>query len=166
MIIILELLISCFTTCVLFHQSPALIVLYHACSLLVITYISLPALVCLYSQHGFQYMLFWFGYIDTRVLILARHLAYTIPLTGEFLTTLDPHVQISEFGACGFSRLLIRDVQQKRGSSADRLRSYPSGPPARSRVFPLWLMSALCTVHYCISPCILAIAPIGDVISL
>jgi len=35
----------------------------------------------------------WFGFIDTRVLIFARHLAFTLPLAGEFcLTPLDPHV--------------------------------------------------------------------------
>ena len=37
-IIILYMFTSCHTTCVLFHQSPALIIVHHACSLLDITY--------------------------------------------------------------------------------------------------------------------------------
>jgi len=45
------------------------------------------------------------------------------------LNPMDSHIQVSEFRACGFSRLLIRDVKQKRGSLEDRLKSYPSRPP-------------------------------------
>jgi len=101
---------------------PVLLLLFYSISLLLLSYytmhvfclisltISLPAPVCLCSRHGFQYILFWFRFINTRVLILARHLAFTTPLVGEFLTLLDPHVQISELGAYGFSRLLIRDA--------------------------------------------------------
>jgi len=44
----------------------------------------IPALVCLCLQHSFQCMLFWFEFIDTRVLIPARHLAFIIWLIGEF----------------------------------------------------------------------------------
>jgi len=84
-------------------------------------FVSLTAPVCLCSRQNFQYMLFWLRLIDARVLISARHLAFTTPLVGEYLTPLDLHVQIPEFGACGFSRLLIRDAQRERGSSADRL---------------------------------------------
>ena len=51
------------------------------------------------------------------------------------LTPLDPHVQISELRAYGFSRMLIRNAQRKRGSSAVRLRPYPSRPPARLSSF-------------------------------
>jgi len=70
-------------------------------------------------------------FIDTDVPDYARHLAFIIPLVGEFLTLLDLHVQIPEFEACGFSQLLIRDAQRKCRSSADLLKPYPSGPPAR-----------------------------------
>jgi len=73
--------------------------------------ISLPAPICMCSWHDFQYILFWFGFIDTRVFIPACHSAFTISLIGEFLTSLNSHVQILEFRACGFSRLLIRDAQ-------------------------------------------------------
>jgi len=49
---------------------------------------------------------------------------------GEFhLTPLDSHVQVKELGACGFSLLLIRVAQLKRGSPADRSELYPSRPP-------------------------------------
>jgi len=52
-----------FTTFILSHWSPALIILYHACCLLdittvyFITYCPLPAPVCLCSWHDFQCML-------------------------------------------------------------------------------------------------------------
>ena len=50
---ILYLLTSDFITCILFHQSPTLILLYHVYSLLDVTcYISLVP-VCMYSQHDF-----------------------------------------------------------------------------------------------------------------
>ena len=39
----------------------------------------------------------WFSFIDTRVLIFARHLAFASPLAWEFyLTPLDPNVQVLE----------------------------------------------------------------------
>jgi len=41
---------------------------------------------------------------------------HSSPTYWGVLTPLDLHVQISEFGACGFSPLLIRDAQRKRGS--------------------------------------------------
>jgi len=47
----------------------------------------------------------WFEFIDTRVLIFVRHLALRTT-RWEVLTPLDSHVQVLEFGACGFSRLL------------------------------------------------------------
>ena len=39
------------------------------------------------------------------------------------LTPLDPHVQVLELGACGFSQLLIRMAQLKRGSLADKSKA-------------------------------------------
>ena len=57
---------------------------------------------------------------------------------GEYhLTPLDSHVQVLEFGACGFSQLLIRVAQLKRGSLADRPEPYPFGPLCVFRVFLL-----------------------------
>jgi len=58
-IIILYMFTSCFTTCVLFHQSPALIIVHHACSLLDITYYffacsSMPVLMTQFSMHVYK----------------------------------------------------------------------------------------------------------------
>jgi len=94
----------------------------------------------------------WFGFIDTHVLINARHLAFASPLFGEFyLTPLDPHVQVMELGTCGFPQLLIRVVQLKRGSPVDRPEPYPSRPLCVSLEFSFCKhMSAPCTVHTCI----------------
>ena len=41
---------------------------------------------------------FWFEFIDTRVLVLARHLALILHSLGSFLTPLNLYVQIPEFG--------------------------------------------------------------------
>ena len=57
--------------------------------------------------------------MDTRVLActpLGSHLT----TRWEVLTPLDLYVQILELETCGFSRLLVRDMQRKRGSLADR----------------------------------------------
>ena len=51
------------------------------------------------------------------------------------LTPLDLRVQILELEARGFFRLLIRDAQQKCGSSTDRPKSVPSIPPTRLSSF-------------------------------
>ena len=82
-ITMLYLLTSYFTTCVLFLQSPALIILYHTCSQLDIELLSLLGPACWYSRHGFNAYL-WLGFIDTHVLISTRHLAFASPLAGEF----------------------------------------------------------------------------------
>jgi len=150
---------------------PGLPLVFYSTSLLLLSYytmhilylisltISLPAPVCLCSWYGFQYKLFWFRFIDTLVLIPAHHLTFTTPLVGEFLTPLNLHVQISELGACGFSWLLIRDAQLKRGSSADRLRPYPSRPSARLSSFLFVTRERLLYCSLVISLYILAFAP-------
>ena len=72
MAIILYSFMSCLSTYILFHQSPALVV-YTMCLSMLAT---------------------WLSYHHSP---------------GEFyLTPLDPHVQVMELGACGFSQLLIR----------------------------------------------------------
>jgi len=103
----------------------------------------------------------WFGFIDTLMLISARHLAFASPLAGGVLTPLDPHVQVLELGARGFSWLLTWEVQRQLGSPADHLKLYPSSPPCAPLEFSLCkLVSAFCTVHSCTSFCMLAFAPI------
>jgi len=135
-IIILLMFTSWLTTCVLFHQSPVLIILYHACSCLISLTISLPTPVCMCSRHDFQCMF----------MIQIYRYTCTYPYTPldiqhttrwRVLTPLDLHVQILELGAFEFSRLLIKDAQLKRESSADRLRPYPFKPLARLSSFPL-----------------------------
>ena len=96
---------------------------------------------------------------------LSSHVTWHyITTRWEVLTPLDPHVQVSELGPCGFSQLLIRDVQLKRESSAE---PYPSRPSCASLEFSFCkLVSVICIVHTYTSLCILAFAPIGDVIFL
>jgi len=60
----------------------------------------------------FSMLIYDFGFIDTHVLILARHLAFASPLAWGVLTPLDPHVQVLELEARGFSLLLIRVAQR------------------------------------------------------
>ena len=91
---------SCLTSSILFHWSPVLIILYHVYSLLDITYYlsvcsCLPVLTIWFSIHAPSIWIYRY-----TMLIPARHLAFTTPLLGEFLTPLDPHVQIPELGAC------------------------------------------------------------------
>jgi len=128
----------------------------------------LISLLCsgVYAHNTVFNAYFWFRFIDTRVLVPACHLAFITPLVGEFLTPLDPHVQILKLGACRFFRWMIRDVQRKCGLSADRPYPFPFRPPARLSNFSFQLVSFFYTVHYCISLYILAFAPIGDVIFL
>ena len=143
-----SLLSSCFTLDSRFYDCyirVAYILLYHLCSILPVfcSYLIMPWVFPAWYQLLYIYLLLhacahntifnscsWFGFIDTCVLIYARHLAFASPLAGEFcLTPLDPHVQVMELGACGFSQLLIRVAQLKRGSPADRSEPHPSRPP-------------------------------------
>ena len=92
-IIILYLFISYLITCVLFYQSPALIILYHACSLLDViyylsTYSCMPVFTTWFSIHVLLIRIY--GY--TRA-YPCTSLAVTIPLVGES-APLDNHVQI------------------------------------------------------------------------
>ena len=83
------------------------------------------------------------------------------------LTLLDPHVQVSEFGACRFSRMVINDAQLKRESTSRPSEALSFQAPCASLEFSFCkLVSAFCTVHTCISLCILAFVLIGDVIFL
>ena len=110
-IIIILYVFSCLTTGVLFLWSPVLIILYHACSLLDIIY-HLSTCFCMHVLTvRFSIYVPWLRFIDTRVLIPARHFSFITPLVGEFLIPLDPHVQIPELGAFRFFQLLIRDEQ-------------------------------------------------------
>ena len=97
--------------------------------------ISLLAPVCLCSWHGFECML-WFGFFGTRVLDLAHHLALASPLAGEFWL---PRILISRSQNLKLvdspTLMLIRYAQLKRGSTADRLKPYPSRLPCLTLKF-------------------------------
>jgi len=70
-------------------------------------------------------------FIDTRVPVPVRHLAFTTPLVREFLTPLDPYIQILEVEACGFPRLPIRDMQLCVDRRQTSPRPYLPGPHAQ-----------------------------------
>ena len=104
-VIILSRFTSCLTTCVLFHQSPTLILSYHEYSLLDITYyistyFCMPVLTTRFSMHVYN--------SDYRYTCayLRTPLGISITIRRGVLTLLDPHVQVSELGAYGFSQLL------------------------------------------------------------
>ena len=83
-IIILCVYSSWLTTCVLFHQSHVLIISYHACFLLDITYYLFACSYMYMLMTRFLMHALGLGFIDTRVFILARHLAFATPLVEEF----------------------------------------------------------------------------------
>ena len=101
---------SCFITCVLFHQSLALILLYHEYFLFDITcYLSICFCVLVFTT--------WFS-IHVYDSNLSIHVCLSLTLFGihhttrwGVLTPLDPHVQIPELETCEFSRLLIKVAQ-------------------------------------------------------
>ena len=108
---------------------------------------------------------FWFRFIDTRVLVPARHLAFTT----RWGVSDSPGSLCPDLGA--WSLWILPDADQRCAAEAwiiCRLSGAPSSqtPLLVSRVFFLQFVSAFCTIHYCISLYILAFAPFGDVISL
>jgi len=150
-----------------FYFTSLLLLSYHtmSSSCLISLAIYLPASVCLSSRHGS--MMFMIRIYRYTCAYFRTSLGISITTCWGVLTPLDPHVQVLEFGACGFSQLLIRVTQMKRGSPADYPEPYPSRPSYASLEFSFYkLLSAICTVHACISPCILAFSPMGDVIFL
>ena len=86
---------------------------------------SLPAPACLCLRQGFQciFMIWIYRYTCAY---LCTPLGIRNTSRWGVLTPLDLDVQISELGAYGLSRMLIRDAQLKCESLADRLRLYPS----------------------------------------
>jgi len=144
-----QLLSSSFTSDFRFydyHTIPVHILLYHlwsippvSCYYHLISYMFPPwyQLMSLYlilhaGTHDTVFNAYlWLGFIDTHVLISARHLAFASPLAGEFWLLWILMSRFLELGACGFSQLLIRVAQLKRGSPADRPEPHPFKPPTR-----------------------------------
>jgi len=134
MIIILYLLISCLSTCIPFYLSPVLFLSYHVfpCSISLTLYLLVPVWLC--PRHDFQCIFMTWIYRYTCA-YLNTPSGFRIATRRGVLTPLDPHVQVLELGACGFSQLLIRVAQLKRGSLEDRPEPYPSRPPCASLEF-------------------------------
>ena len=100
----LYLLLSYYTMCILCWMSPAISLLFlYTCTHNTIFY------VCL-----------WFGFIDTRVLIYARHLAFASPLAGEFWL---PWILMSGLGVWSLWILPVTDL---RGAAVAWIPSRPS----------------------------------------
>jgi len=108
----------------------------------------------------------WFGFIDTRVLIYAHHLALASPLAGEFWL---PWILMYRSQSLEHVNFPVADL---RGAAVALISSRLSealsfqSPCASLEFFHCKLVSAICTVHTCTSLCILVFAPIGDVIFL
>ena len=108
----------------------------------------------------------WFGFINTSVLIFARHLAFATPLVREFWL---PGSSCPDPGARSWWILLVAD---QSGAAEvwiiDILSEALSfHTPCSSLKFSFcnsW--ASFCIVHDCISLCILAFVPISDVIFL
>ena len=110
-IIILYLLMSYFSTCILSHLPPALILSYHEYSLLDInccisTCSCILVLTTRFTMHVYDSDLLIY------VCLLSTPFGIRITTRRGVLTPLDPHVQVLELGACGFSQLLIRVAQR------------------------------------------------------
>jgi len=89
-----------------------------------------PMLTTQFSTYAFQFDLS----IHMCLLVHATWPHFTYSL-GSFLTTLDLHVQISELRVCGFSLLLIRVAQRKRGLLVNRSELFLPAPPTRLQSF-------------------------------
>jgi len=93
---------------------PALPLVFYSTSLLLLSYYSMSipylislaiyllALVCLCSWHGFQCM-FMIQIYRYTCAYLCTPFGISITARWRILTPLDPHVQVSEIGAYGFS---------------------------------------------------------------
>ena len=90
---------------------------------------------CVCSRYGFQRMLLIQIYRYTCA-CLCTPLGIHHTTRWRVSDSLRSHAHIPEFGACGFSWLLIKDAQRKRGSSADRPKPFPFRPPVRLLSFP------------------------------
>ena len=96
---------------------PALPLMFYSINLLLSTYSTMcipclmsfaiypPVSACMFSRHGFQCMFIIQIYRYTSV-YLCMPLGISITTRRGVLTPLNPHVQVSELGACGFSQLL------------------------------------------------------------
>ena len=87
-----------------FYSTSLLLLSYHTMNILYLIslVISLLAPACLYPRHSFQYM-FTFQIYRYTCVYLCTPFGISITARWRILTPLDPHVQVSEIGAYGFS---------------------------------------------------------------
>ena len=104
-----------------FHSTSLMFLSNHIMSIpyLISFDIYLLAFVCLCQRYSFQ-CLFMIQIYRYTCAYLCMPLGVCITTCWGILTSLNPRVQVLELGACRFSRMLIKNAQQKRGSLADR----------------------------------------------
>ena len=157
---------SCHAFPLIFYSTSLLLLSYHtmSSSCLILLVIYLLVLACLCLRHDFFNACLWFEFVDTLVLVYARHLAYTSPFAGEYwlLWILMSRSQSLDWrgSSCWGPSLLLRNRQTSCSSSPI------IAPPSWLATSPAISWAPFCTVHACTSLCILAFAPIGDVIFL
>ena len=109
-----------------------------------------------------------FGFIALHILTLARHLAFASPLAWG-VSSDSPGSSCPGLGAWS---VWILPVADQSGAAEVWISSRPpralsfQAPLCASRVSFCKLVSAFHAIHSCIYSCILAFAPIGDVILL
>jgi len=130
--IIIIIILYLFTSCLslVFYSTSLLLLSYYTVHVpcLISISISLPVPVCLCSRHSFQRMFMIRIYRYKYACPCSLGIRHTT--RWGVLTPMDSHVQISMLRACEFSQLLIRNVQWKRGSSADHPKPFSSRPPS------------------------------------
>ena len=157
MMTMLYLFISCFL--LVFYPACLLLLSDHTMSLsyLISIAVCLLAPACLCLRHGFHVY-------DPDLSIHMCLSQHAIWLSHHH----SPGSSDSSESSCpGFGAwsVWILSVADQSGAAVAWISSRPSRalsfqPPLfGSRVFLLWLWSSICTIHTCISPCILTFAP-------
>ena len=148
-----------------FYSTSLLLLSYHTMSIpcLISVAIYLPALYACVHDTVFQCMFMIRIYRYTCVYICTP-LGIQITTRWRVLTFLDPHVQVSELALTWI--LLLRIKLTLRSGQASYSSSPFLAPPGWLAASPANSGAPFCTVHTYIYPCILTIAPIGEVIFL
>ena len=155
---ILYLLTSCFTTCVLFHQSPALILSYREYPLLdIICCISTCSCMLVpttrFSMHDYDSDLSIHVCLSMHAIWHSHHHSLGSSVSPEF--------SCLGLGAWSLWMLPITDQSSAAvyGSSADHPEPYPSRPPCSTLEFSCCNSWAPFVLFILVDPCILTFAP-------
>jgi len=79
-------------------------------------FIFIACLLYMYARYSFWCLLL-FDFINTHILIFARHLAFTWIFVGELLTPLNLHVQVLKLGLKRSPRPKIKLISRRRPTS-------------------------------------------------